>query len=163
VEDFETAGDPWAAFWGVLEQHADWLAAFVRDRPVQTNEVQRCWVLLPIFLTVARLAGRPLDLVEFGASAGLNLLWDRYGYRYEAGSWGDASSPLQLRGEERSAVPVELLGTQVEVRRRVGIDLESGRRHDRRGPSTSRHVRARRRLPHTAQACAGPTACSGLF
>jgi hypothetical protein len=124
VDDFETAADPWAAFRGVLEQHADWLVTFVRERPVQTNEVQRCWVLLPIFLTVARLAGRPLDLVELGASAGLNLLWDRYGYRYEAGGWGDPSSPLQLEGEERSAVPGELLRAQVEVRRRVGIDLD---------------------------------------
>jgi hypothetical protein len=124
VDDFERAADPWSAFHSVLEEHGEWLAGFVREHPVQTNEVQRCWVLLPIFLTVGRLAGRPLDLVELGTSAGLNLLWDRYGYRYEAGSWGDEAAPLQLAGEERSAVPRALLQTEVDVRRRVGIDLQ---------------------------------------
>jgi hypothetical protein len=124
VDDFETAADPWNAFHSVLEEHGEWLARFVREHPVQTNEVQRCWVLLPIVLTVARLAGRPLDLVELGTSAGLNLLWDRYGYRYEAGTWGEGSAPLQLEGKERSAVPGALLRTEVDVRRRLGIDLQ---------------------------------------
>ena len=123
VDDFETAADPWLAFHAVLEEYEDWLGTFVREQPVQTNDVQRCWALLPIFLTVARVARRPLDLVELGTSAGLNLLWDRYRYRYEAGSWGDPSAPLRLEGQERSAVPRELLETEVDVRRRLGIDL----------------------------------------
>ena len=88
VDDFEAADDPWRPFRAVLETQAEWLSSFVREHPVQPNEVQRCWVLVPIFLTVARLVRRPLDLVELGTSAGLNLLWDRYGYRYRAGSWG---------------------------------------------------------------------------
>ena len=123
AEDFEQADDPWNAFHAVLELHRDWLARFVLEQPVQTSEVQRCWVLLPIFLSVVRLTGRPLDLIELGASAGLNLLWDRYGYCYEAGRWGDPASPLQLVGDERTPVPGDLLQTDVDVRRRVGIDL----------------------------------------
>lgn len=123
VEDFETAADPWSAFRAIVEDHAAWLARFVVEHPIQTNEVQRCWALLPLFLTVAVRAGRPLDLVELGASAGLNLLWDRYGYSYRAGPWGEQTASLRLTGEERSAVPVELLRTVVDVRRRVGIDL----------------------------------------
>jgi hypothetical protein len=125
IDDFEDAADPWSAFRIVLDEHGEWLARFVRERPVQTNEVQRCWALLPIFLTVGRAAKRPLDLVELGASAGLNLIWDRYGYRYENGSWGDPSSPLQLEGEERGLrVPEDLLHAEVHVERRLGIDLE---------------------------------------
>jgi hypothetical protein len=124
VEDFEEAEDPWSAFHVILERHGEWLAAFVRDRPVQHNEVQRCWALLPIFLIVAEVARRPLDLVELGTSAGLNLLWDHYGYRYGAGCWGEPSSPLQLEGEERAPVPGSLLGTRVEIGKRCGIDLE---------------------------------------
>jgi hypothetical protein len=124
VEDFEGGDDSWRSFRSVLEEHHEWLARFVLEHPVQTNEVQRSWVLLPIFLTIARAARRPLDLVELGTSAGLNLIWDRYGYHYAAGTWGDLSAPLQLEGEERRPVPVELLRTEVDVRRRVGIDLE---------------------------------------
>jgi hypothetical protein len=124
VEDFEIADDPWSSFHAVLVEHGEWLATFVREHPVQHNEVQRCWALVPIFLVVAQDDTRPLDLVELGTSAGLNLLWDRYCYRYAAGRWGDPVSPLQLDGEERAAVPGPLLATRVEVRRRRGIDLE---------------------------------------
>lgn len=123
AEDFEQAEDPWNAFHALLEVHGNWLARFVLEQPVQTSEVQRCWALLPIFLFVVRQTGRPLDLIELGPSAGLNLLWDRYGYRYEAGMWGDPASPLLLVGDERSPVPGDLLQTEVDVRRRVGIDL----------------------------------------
>jgi len=124
VEDFEETDDPWGVFRAILEERGDWLARFVRERTVQTNEVQRCWALLPIFLTVARAAARPLALVELGASAGLNLLWDRYRYRYEKGDWGPLDAPLELVGEERSTVPSGLLETTVEVRNRRGIDLQ---------------------------------------
>lgn len=123
VEDFSAAPDPWLAFREVLADRGEWVARFIRKRTVQTNEVQRCWVLLPLFLRVAQVAQRPLDLIELGTSAGLNLYWDRYHYRYEAGTWGDPAASLQLGGEERSPVPAALLDVRVEVPRRCGIDL----------------------------------------
>jgi hypothetical protein len=45
---------------------------------VQTNEVERSRALLPGFLEVVRQTGLPLRLLEIGASAGLNLRWDRF-------------------------------------------------------------------------------------
>jgi hypothetical protein len=45
---------------------------------LQTNEVGRSCALLPGFLEVARRTGLPLRLFEIGASAGLNLRWDRF-------------------------------------------------------------------------------------
>ena len=48
------------------------------SRTTQTNEPARCAVLLPV---LARLR-QPLALIEVGASAGLCLLADRYGYDY---------------------------------------------------------------------------------
>src|SRR5439155_4806398 len=66
--------------------HADFLREFVRTQGVQTNEVQRSWVLLPCFLEIARRTGvDEIDLIEVGPSAGLNLVWDRYRYVYEQG------------------------------------------------------------------------------
>jgi hypothetical protein len=116
--------DPWSDPVAVLEARGDWLRRFVRKRGVQTNEVQRSWVLLPCFLDIARRTGvEIIDLLELGSSAGLNLLWDRYCYRYENGTWGDEDAPLSLSGEERRAVPAELLRLQPRVRHRKGVDL----------------------------------------
>ena len=50
------------------------------SRATQTNEPARCAVLLPV---LARLP-QPLALLEVGASAGLCLLPDHYGYDYGA-------------------------------------------------------------------------------
>jgi hypothetical protein len=114
-----------AASWDdPIEQHADFLREFVAGQGVQTNEVQRSWILLPCFLRSAELLGTDeLDVVELGPSAGLNLVWDRYRYRYQAGEWGPATAALRLSGEERSPIPARVLERVLRVRRRVGIDL----------------------------------------
>ena len=94
-------------------------------RPIQTNEVRRSWALLPCFLEIARRTGSAtFELIELGPSAGFNLLWDRYRYGYDAGSWGPSDALLELDGEERTPVPGELLGLEPRVRRRVGVDLD---------------------------------------
>lgn len=111
---------PWPKLRGVLEANRDWLARFVAEQPVQTNEVQRCWGLLPGFLSVAD--GRPIDLIELGPSAGLNLFWDRYAYHYGDRAWGPKDAPLELSGRAEGGPPRELLEVAVDVRRRVGID-----------------------------------------
>jgi hypothetical protein len=116
-------GNDWTAFRAIVAEHPSWIEQFVRRQPIQTNEPQRCWALLPLFLSVARIAQKPLDLLELGTSAGLNLLWDRYGYEFEAGAWGPPDASLVLRGEERRSFPADLLDIHVEVRRRRGIDL----------------------------------------
>jgi len=82
-------------------------------------------VLLPCFLELARLTGsETIDLLELGASAGFNLLWDRYRYAYAAGGWGPVDALLEVDGEERTPVPDELLALTPRVRRRVGLDLD---------------------------------------
>lgn len=66
------------------------------NRPVQTNEVARSGPLAAGFLQVARETGLPLRLLEVGASAGLNLRFDRYRYETERGSWGPRDSGVRL-------------------------------------------------------------------
>jgi hypothetical protein len=109
----------WDDLDGALDRHADFLARWTAEQDVQTNEVQRSWALLPAFLSVSD--GRPLDLLELGPSAGLNLVWDHYRYRYRTGEWGDGT--LELAGDDRIPPPVELLAREVRVIRRRGVDL----------------------------------------
>jgi hypothetical protein len=123
VHYLELAGvvrHPWPKLRGVLEANRDWIARFVAEHPIQTNEVQRCWGLLPGFLSVAD--GRPIDLIELGPSGGLNLYWDRYRYRYGERAWGPPGAPLELAGETEGGPPPELLDVQVEVRLRFGVE-----------------------------------------
>jgi hypothetical protein len=108
----------WDAVDLALAADADFLARFTAEQDVQTNEVRRAWALLPGLLS----AGAPcVDLLELGASAGLLLEFDRYGYRYRAGSWGDGA--LVLDGDDRGGPPAQLLARALSVGRRRGIDL----------------------------------------
>ena len=87
----------WDDFAAALAAHEASLARFVREQGVQTNETQRCVALVPAFLTVAAASGLPLDLIELGPSAGLNLVFDRYGYRYAEGTFGDSGCAPRVR------------------------------------------------------------------
>jgi hypothetical protein len=113
------AGDDLLA---TIHEQPDFVRHFVHEHTIQTNVVQRCWALLPLFLTVARERGARLDLLELGCAAGLNLFWDRFAYSYVNGSWGSPDA-LRLRGDEREPVPADLLAVEVDVVRRRGVDL----------------------------------------
>jgi hypothetical protein len=118
-------GDPVPAFRAFCQDHCDALIALVSTGLVQTNEPQRCTFLLPAFATVARLAGgTPLALIEVGASAGLNLLFDRYGYDYGAGRLaGDPDAPVRFTCALRGAVLPPIHAGMPSVAARMGIDL----------------------------------------
>jgi hypothetical protein len=94
------------------------------DRPVQTNEVGRSAALLGGFLTVAQQTGLGLRILELGASAGLNLRWDRF--RYEAPDWafGDPGSPARVRADYEGNGGRPPLPRAVWVMERAGCDAE---------------------------------------
>jgi hypothetical protein len=118
-------GDPMPAFRSFCQDQRAAIIALVSTRMVQTNEPRRCTVLLPAFATVGRLAaGTPLALIEIGASAGLNLLFDRYGYDYGAGrSAGDPRSPVRLACALRGGGLPSIQAGMPSVAARLGIDL----------------------------------------
>jgi hypothetical protein len=107
----------WTAFIELLEERP-----LPLERPVQTNEVGRAAALLGGFLTVAQQTGLGLRVLEIGASAGLNLRWDRF--RYEAPDWafGDAASPVRVPCEYRRGHPP--LASTVWVLERAGCDTD---------------------------------------
>ena len=90
------------------------------DTPPQTNEVGRSGVLYPGLLTIAAVYGLPLRLFELGASAGLNLRLDRYGYRLGTLDAGPAGASVHL-APAWSGPPPPATGIRVDSRR--GVDL----------------------------------------
>jgi hypothetical protein len=89
-------------------------------RSTQTNEVGRLATLLPAFARA--VPAGPVALLEVGASAGLNLFPDRWGY-----AWSTPSGPRILGDEPRLACevtgPAPLPHALPEVAWRGGIDL----------------------------------------
>ena len=118
------------ALWSVLElvlgRHGETLSAWLDNAP-QTNEVARSAITLPALLALARRYRTPLALFEIGASAGLNLIPERFHYRYGSATWGDPGAPVRLAPKLRGAVP-DLGGDLVIVERagcdRAPVDLE---------------------------------------
>ena len=108
--------------------HRGRIAELLRVRRTQTNEVRRCACLLPALALVAREASAPLALFDVGASAGLNLNFDRYAYRYrcpggETLRWGEQDAPVRIDAELRGAGAIPPLPPAIEVASRDGIDL----------------------------------------
>ncbi|MBB4186073.1 DUF2332 domain-containing protein [Sinorhizobium terangae] len=116
VTDDETL---WAACEAAFRTHADFILERLTSAP-QTNEVRRSGALLAGFLTVARGFGKPLVLSEVGASAGLNLHWDRYGYDLSGGQWGDMESGVVISPQWSGAAPPD---GSVEIVGRAGCDI----------------------------------------
>ncbi len=88
--------DVWPTLRQVISEHLDELHEAL-EVPPQTNEVGRSSALLAgLFDVVAATGERRIRLLEIGASAGLNLLVDRF--RFEGAGWhfGPADSPLVL-------------------------------------------------------------------
>lgn len=108
------------ALQATLAAQEESLRGFLASAP-QTNEVGRSAVLLGGFLKIAAATALPLRLLEIGASAGLNLAWDRFFYRLGAAEWGDPESPVQLRPEWHGPLPP--LGAPLSVMAREGCDL----------------------------------------
>jgi hypothetical protein len=68
----------WPHFRQALLANADAVRSIMLTHSTQTNEPGRCATLLPVLAQLPQ----PLALIEVGASAGLCLLADHYGYDY---------------------------------------------------------------------------------
>ena len=105
----------------------DWLAANIPHvqtfihRPPQTNETRRSIALLPGFLKLSASTRKPFRLLELGASAGLNQLWDHY--TYDGGSWHrNGAGSVNISTDWQAPVP-EHLDAEFTVDSRAACDL----------------------------------------
>ena len=104
------------AFRRFVLEHEQELVQIGRSRFTQTNEVRRCAALLP---AIWETTADEFHLFDVGTSAGLNLMIDRYRYRWDSVEWGDLSPVLiesAIRGQPPRPRPIAVLS-------RTGLDL----------------------------------------
>lgn len=114
--------DAYPAFHNFCMEHENEVAAVIRQRTTQTNEVSRCTYLLPALVTAGLVSSAPLHLIDVGTASGMNLLFDRYHYDYGDGTTcGAQDSTVRLRTELRGKRPP--IAPIPSITARVGIDL----------------------------------------
>ncbi len=108
----------WPAARTALLAQADAVRTVMLARRTQTNEPARCATLLPVLADLPQ----PLALLEVGASAGLCLLPDRYGYDFGTHRLPPPSpgAPVFVCHVEPAAQP---LHDRPLVSWRAGLDL----------------------------------------
>jgi hypothetical protein len=112
-----------AALVSFCHEYEAQLTVLLQTRLVQTNHVQRSLALRLGLAVIADEVDEPVHLVEVGASAGLNLRFDRYGYRLGGRWFGDRESPVQLVAEWYSDTAVPDLDAIPPVASVTGVDL----------------------------------------
>lgn len=94
-----------SAFTSFVALHHERLVQLLSTRTTQTNEVGRCGSLLPALGLLGDEVGS-LGLLDVGTSGGLNLLLDRYEYRYR----DPAGTEQTVGGPSTVTITVDITG-----------------------------------------------------
>lgn len=118
----EPPDDSWAAAENALRANFDWIKGL--GLTVQTNEPGRSAVLFAVLLWLTDRYRLAIRLLELGASAGLNLLADRYCYVAGGEVYGEPTSSLRFEEPWRPPPPIRLRDAAANLRisDRAGCD-----------------------------------------
>jgi hypothetical protein len=114
--------DPAPIFLRLCRDRKDEVMALLATRHIQTNDCGRSALIGPGLTWLASRLQGPLALVDVGASAGLNLLCERYRIDYGAtGATGPSDSPVRIACRIAGGNP-PIAGTLPPLVSRIGID-----------------------------------------
>ena len=119
-ENYATDPDAlWVAVERALTEEAPFISTFI-DSPPQTNEVRRSAVLIAVSHWLTKRFKLPMNVFEVGASAGLNLMWDKFALYLGEIVYGDDDSPVRLAPEWTGPYPPR---SELRILDRRGVDL----------------------------------------
>ncbi|WP_169544709.1 DUF2332 domain-containing protein [Sneathiella aquimaris] len=108
------------AVLSAVEEEEEFVLQFLRNAP-QTNEVKRAGILFPGFQYIAKQTNlMDFRTSELGASAGLNLFWDKFSYNLKGTLWGSAHAPVLQEPDWKGSMPAM---HPLRVLERAGCDL----------------------------------------
>jgi len=102
-----------------LRNHATHILQWLNYIP-QTNEIRRYAVLVATALIIERRLNLPLIVSELGASAGLNLLFDRFALSYFGSTYQPHKAKLTLTPDWRGPAPPP---GRAKIAGRSGVNL----------------------------------------
>jgi hypothetical protein len=108
-----------AAVLTALTTHQGFLLDWVQSPP-QTNEVRRSAAIISAAHWLAARFSLPFVTSELGASAGLNMMWDRYALTAMGQTLGPPDPALTLTPDWTGPLPS---AAQITVTKRRGVDL----------------------------------------
>jgi hypothetical protein len=111
------AADVYPAFRSFVDSHRAAIVDMLRTRSTQTNESNRSCLWRAALPAVGATVDAPIALLELGASAGLNLCFDRYTYDFDGGSAGALMQCTIRSGAPPVDRPIP------EIAARAGLDL----------------------------------------
>jgi hypothetical protein len=151
-----SGADPGPLFLDFFRRHREAIGAILAVRHIQTNECGRSAVIGPALTWLASRLPGPYALIDVGASAGLNLLCDRYRLDYGGhGATGPVDSPVVVGCRVQGGLP-PIAPWLPPIASRLGIDRSP---IDLSDPDDARWLLAcvwpdTGRLAHTAAAIA---------
>ncbi|KAJ55919.1 hypothetical protein ACMU_09125 [Actibacterium mucosum KCTC 23349] len=107
------------AVLAAISTHETRIQAWLDNAP-QTNEVRRSTGIIAVGQWLSNRCGLPFNLLELGASAGLNLQWDRMALDLPDVRFGPDDATLRLSPDWTGPLPPQ---APVHVTRRRGVDL----------------------------------------
>ncbi|MCA1053800.1 DUF2332 domain-containing protein [Rossellomorea aquimaris] len=124
--------DSFPPFKDFCLQNEKQLIQLLQTKLVQTNEVRRCAYLYPAFCYMYEQVKKPLALIEIGTSAGVQLAWDHYQYRYHQNdaTVGDSSSGVIIDSMIKGGAAPPLHSVPPPVSTRIGFDLHINNEED---------------------------------
>jgi hypothetical protein len=102
-----------------IRRHDAFLCRWAEHAP-QTNEVRRSAVLIAAAHWLDARYHLPMRLSELGASAGLNLLFDKFAMQIGDDRWGPVDSTVRIAPDWRGPLPPH---TSPHIVERRGVDL----------------------------------------
>jgi hypothetical protein len=115
----------WPAVLTTIEEHVAWISQRLH-RTVQTNEPGRSTVLFAALLWLTDHYQLPIRLLEIGASAGLNLIPDRYCYLVDGVPLGRCWSTVRFNEPWQPSPDIDIgaAARRLEIVARAGCDLD---------------------------------------
>lgn len=108
-----------AAVTRAMSDHHGFLGEWM-DSPPQTNEIRRSVALIPVAHWLTARFGRPIELLELGASGGLNLWFDHFALDLGRARFGPEDAILTLAPDWTGPMPK---AARPEINGRRGCDL----------------------------------------